>query len=261
MVTVTSGMLPAAAAPPAAGLSAPVGELLRQWRARRRLSQLDLASQADISARHLSFVETGRSTPSREMVLHLADELEVPLRERNDLLLAAGHAAVRLLLDGHEPYPAMAVDRRWNMLDANGSISVFTDGVAADLLEPPVNVLRASLHPRGMASRIMNLGECRAHLLSRLHRQAVLTGDPELAALHDELRRYPCAQPEPHVEVPGPGDVFVPLRIRHQGAELAFFSTFTTVGTPLDITVAELMIESFFPADAGTAAVMRARAA
>ncbi len=271
--------VPPATGPPATGPPAPVGELLRQWRARRRLSQLDLASQADISTRHLSFVETGRSAPSREMVLHLADQLEVPLRERNDLLLAAGYApvypegrmdsepmaavraAVRQLLDGHEPYPAMAVDRRWNMLDANGSIAVLTDGVAADLLEPPANVLRASLHPRGVAPRIMNLGECRAHLLSRLRRQAVLTGDPELAALHDELRRYPCDQPEPQVELPGPGDVFVPLRIRHQGAELAFFSTFTTVGTPMDITVSELMIESFFPADAATASVMRARAA
>lgn len=263
----------------AAAPSAAVGELLRQWRARRRLSQLELASQADVSTRHLSFVETGRAAPSREMVLHLADQLEVPLRERNDLLLAAGfapvypegamdsepmaavRAAVRQLLDGHEPYPAMAVDRRWNMLDANGSIAVFTDDVAQDLLEPPPNVLRVCLHPRGMAPRVRNLGECRAHLLARLRRQAVLTGDAELAALYDELSQYPCDQPEPQVDVPGPGDVFVPLRVVHRGTELAFFSTFTTIGTPLDVTVAELMIESFFPADAATAAAMRDRAA
>jgi hypothetical protein len=212
------------------------------------------------------------------MVLRLAEHLDVPLRDRNDLLLAAGYApvyskgamdsepmtavrtAVRQLLDGHEPYPAMAVDRRWNMLDANGSIAVFTDDVAPDLLEPPPNVLRACLHPRGMAPRVRNLGECRAHLLARLRRQAVLTGDAELAALHDELRAYPCDQPEPPVDLPGPGDVFVRLRVVHHGTELAFFSTFTTIGNALDVTAAELVIESFFPADAATAATMRRRA-
>ncbi|WP_253777488.1 helix-turn-helix domain-containing protein [Goodfellowiella coeruleoviolacea] len=252
----------------------PVGELLRQWRERRRLSQLELAIQAAVSTRHLSFVETGRATPSRDMVLHLADELDVPLRERNHLLLAAGYApvypensldspqlarvraAVRQVLTGHEPYPAVAVDRLWNLVDANASVALFTTGVAAELLAEPMNVLRVSLHPAGMAPRIVNLGEWRAHLLGRLRRQVGLTASPELARLHDELRAYPCDQPEPEVELPGPGDVVVPLRVRHGEQELSFFSTVSTFGTPLDITVSELVIESFFPADAATSAVL-----
>jgi transcriptional regulator with XRE-family HTH domain len=255
-------------------LQRPVGELLREWRRRRRLSQLDLAIQAETSARHLSFVETGRSAPSREMVLRLAEHLEVPLRERNHLLLAAGfapvyaetawgdpqleavRAAVRQVLAGHEPYPAVVVDRAWNLLEANASLALFTGKVAPELLAPPANVLRVSLHPDGMAGRIVNLGEWRAHLLGRLRRQVDLTGDPELAKLHDELCGYPCDQPEPKVEYPGPGDVAVPLRIRHHGRELAFFSTVATFGTPLDVTVAELVIESFFPADPDTAAAL-----
>ena len=257
------------------GLTRPVGELLREWRRRRRLSQLDLAIQADISARHLSFVETGRSAPSREMVVRLAEQLEVPLRERNHLLLAAGfapvyaetawdapqleavRAAVRQVLAGHEPYPAVVVDRAWNLVDANASLALFTDKVAAELLAPPANVLRVSLHPDGMAPWIVNLGEWRAHLLGRLRRQVDLTGDPDLAKLHDELRGYPCDQPEPKVEYPGPGNVAVPLRVRHDGRELAFLSTVATFGTPLDVTVAELAIESFFPADPDTAAALR----
>jgi transcriptional regulator with XRE-family HTH domain len=250
----------------------PVGELLRAWRERRRLSQLDLSIQADISTRHLSFVETGRSTPSREMVLRLADQLEVPLRERNRLLLAAGYApvypetalgsprlsvvrqALRQVLTGHEPYPAAVVDRGWNLVDANASIAMLTEGIAPELLAPPMNVLRASLHPDGMAGRVANLGEWRAHLLARLRRQIAHTGDGDLSELYDELRAYPCDQPEPEVELPGPGDVAVPLRLEHRGRELAFFSTSAMFGTPLDVTVAELAIESFFPADAGTAA-------
>jgi len=250
----------------------PVGELLRQWREHRRLSQLGLALEAEISARHLSFVETGRSLPSREMILRLADYLEVPLRERNHLLLAAGYApvyaeteldaprmlavreAVRQILSGHEPYPAVVVDGRWNLVDANASVAMVTGDVPPELLAPPVNVLRASLHPDGMARRIVNLGEWRAHLLGRLRRQVTLTADPELARLYEELCTYPCDQPE--VEVPGPGDIVVPLRIRHNGEELAFFGTVATFGTPLDITVAELVIESFFPADARTAAIV-----
>jgi transcriptional regulator with XRE-family HTH domain len=249
----------------------PVGELLRAWRERRRLSQLDLSIQADISTRHLSFVETGRSTPSRAMVLRLADQLEVPLRERNRLLLAAGYApvypetalgsprlsvvrqALRQVLAGHEPYPAAVVDRGWNLVDANASIAMLTEGVAAELLAPPMNVLRASLHPDGLARRIGNLGEWRAHLLARLRRQIAHTGDGDLSGLYEELRAYPCDQPEPEVELPGPGDVAVPLRLLHQGGELAFFSTTAVFGTPLDVTVAELAIESFFPADAATA--------
>jgi transcriptional regulator with XRE-family HTH domain len=256
-------------------LQQPVGDLLRQWRERRRLSQLDLALQAEISARHLSFVETGRSTPSREMVLHLAAQLDLPLRERNTLLLAAGYApvysetpldaaqlagvraAVRQVLRGHEPYPAVVVDRGWNLVEANAGVALLTEGVAPELLVAPANALRVSLHPEGMAPRILNLGEWRAHLLGRLRRQIAHTADPALVRLYDELHAYPCAQPEPEVELPGPGAICVPLRLRHGGHELAFFSTVATFGTPLDITVAELVIESFFPADPGTAALLK----
>jgi transcriptional regulator with XRE-family HTH domain len=256
-------------------MTRPVGELLRQWREQRRLSQLELSIRAGISTRHLSFVETGRSAPSRDMVLHLSEELELPLRERNHLLLAAGYApvyretsleaplmapvrdAVRQILAGHEPYPAVVVDRGWNLVDANATVGLFLAGVAPWLVEPPVNVLRVSLHPEGMAPRIANLGEWRAHLLGRLRRQVALTADPDLTKLAEELAEYPCDQPEPEIELPGPGDVVVPLRIRHDGGELAFISTVATFGTPLDITVAELAIESFYPADPATAAALR----
>ncbi len=252
----------------------PVGEMLRQWRERRRISQLDLAIQADISTRHLSFVETGRSSPSRDMVLHLADNLEVPLRERNHLLLAAGYApvygeslldspqmaavrqAVRLVLKAHEPFPAVVVDRRWNMVDANATLALLTAGSAPDLLEPPVNVLRLSLHPQGVAPRIVNLGEWRGHLLSRLRREIAVTADAELSELYDELRDYPAGE-APDVEIPGPGEVVVPLRIRTDVGELGFFGTVATFGTPMDVTVAELSIESFFPADPQTAEALR----
>jgi transcriptional regulator with XRE-family HTH domain len=254
----------------------PVGELLRQWRERRRLSQLSLALDTEISTRHLSFVETGRSTPSRELVLRLAEQLDVPLRERNSLLLAAGYApvytesglesapmtairsAIRQLLTAHEPYPAVVVDRTWTLVDANASVALLTSSVRPDLLAPPANVLRVSLHPEGMAPQIVNLGEWRAHLLGRLRRQISQTADPGLAALYDELRAYPCDQPEPEIELPGPGDVVVPLRVRHADTELAFFSTVATFGTPLDVTVSELMIESFYPADDATASALHA---
>lgn len=252
--------------------SRPVGEMLREWREQRRLSQLELSSRAEISTRHLSFVETGRSAPSRAMVLHLTEQLDVPLRERNRLLLAAGfapvygetsldaprmaviRAAVGQVLAGHEPYPAVVVDRAWRMVDSNASARLLIDEVAPELLEPPVNVLRVSLHPDGMAKRIVNLGEWRAHLLAQLRRQVAVTADPELAELYAELDGYPGG------DEPGPPDasgVIVPLRLRHGSDELAFFSTVATFGTPLDVTVAELAIESFFPADAHTAAVLR----
>lgn len=253
----------------------PVGELLREWREHRRLSQLELSIQAGVSTRHLSFVETGRSKPSRDMLLHLAEELEVPLRERNHLLLAAGYApvytetslespqmtavrsVVRQVLTGHEPYPAAVVDRSWNLVDANAGIMLFTDEVDAELLGPGLNMLRLSLHPRGLAPRIVNLGEWRAHLLGRLRHRIALTADPEILALHEELLGYPCDQPEPEVELPGPGEIVVPLRIRQDGRELTFFSTVTTFGTPLDITVAELAIEAFYPADTTTSQFLR----
>jgi transcriptional regulator with XRE-family HTH domain len=253
----------------------PVGELLRGWRERRRLSQMDLALEADVSTRHLSFVETGRSVPSRDMVLRLAEQLDLPLRERNQLLLAGGYApvysqapldapelaevraAVRKVLTGHEPYPAAAVDRHWNIIEANAGIELMTAQVAPDLLEPPLNAMRVALHPDGLAPLIANLGEWRAHLLSRLRRQAAVTADPVLEELLDEVRAYPCEADEPHVEVPVAGEVFVPLRLRHGDGELAFFSTVTTFGTPLDVTVSELAIESFFPADEATASALR----
>lgn len=255
-----------------------VGDLLCEWRTRRRLSQLDLAVQADISTRHLSFVETGRSRPTSDMILRLAGELDVPLRERNRLLLAGGYApfypeneldapqmhavrtALRHLLAAHQPYPAVVIDRGWNLVDANARVALFTQGAADELLAPPCNVLRLSLHPEGMAPRITNLGEWRAHLLGRLRRQATLTASPTLTELYEELRGYPCEQSEPEIELPGPGDVLVPLHYRHDSHELTFFSTTAVFGTPLDITLAELAIESFYPANPTTDAALRSLA-
>ena len=252
-----------------------VGPLLRRWRDQRRLSQMELALEAEVSTRHLSFVETGRSKPSREMVVRLAEHLDVPLRERNELLLAAGYApaypessledaemgqvreAVRRLLAAHEPYPAVAVDRRWELVDGNAGVPLITAGCAAHLLEPPVNALRLSLHPEGMAPRIANLAEWRGHLLGRLRREVTATQDAQLRSLLAELEAYPGGGDDAETR-PGPGAIAVPLRLRHDGAELAFLSTITTFGTPLDITVSELSIEAFFPADDRTAAVLRA---
>ena len=254
-----------------------VGALLRDWRQRRRRSQLDLALEAGVSARHVSFVETGRARPSPEMVLHLADQLEVPLRERNHLLLAAGFApvygeraidtpemapvreAVRRLLAGHEPYPALVVDRHWGLVSANRALGGLLGGVSRHLLEPPVNVLRLSLHPEGLAPRILNLPEWRGHLLDRLARDAVGSGDPALATLHDELAAYASHGPAASVD-PAFGDIAVPLRLRQGDDELTFISTKTTFGTAVDITVAELSIESFFPANEETARALRALA-
>jgi transcriptional regulator with XRE-family HTH domain len=252
--------------------AAGVGPLLRDWRKRRRLSQLDLALEAGVSARHLSFVETGRSRPSADMVLQLADQLEVPLRDRNHLLLAAGHApvfeehdledpemepvrqALQLILDGHEPYPAVVIDRSWEMLAANQAVGLLTAGVAPELLEPPVNVLRVSLHPDGVAPRIANLAEWRGHLLDRLERQIALTADPALATLLEELESYPA--PERPAPRPDP-EIAVPLRLHTDAGELAFISTVATFGTAVEVTASELSIESFFPADAATAATLR----
>ena len=250
----------------------PLGTLLRDWRRRRRLSQLDLALEAGVSARHLSFLETGRAKPSREMVLHLSEQLDVPLRDRNRLLLAAGFApafderpidapemapvreALDKILTGHEPYPAAVVDRWWNLVAANGSIAVFTDQVPAHLMEPPVNVLRVSLHPDAMASRILNYGEWRAHLVDRLRRQVALTADPRLAELLEEITGYPGETDELRGS---DSEIAVPLRFDAGGRELTFFSTIATFGTAVDITLAELAIEAFFPADQATAAYLR----
>jgi transcriptional regulator with XRE-family HTH domain len=254
----------------------PVGELLRQWREQRRLSQLDLALQAEVSTRHLSFLETGRASPSRDMVLRLAEQLEVPLRDRNTLLLSAGFApaysetavdsprmnavkdALRQVLTGHEPYPAVVVDRHWNLVDANRSVGLFMTHIPPELLEPPINVLRASLHPQGMAPRIVNLAEWRGHLLHRVRRQIDLTADAALAELYEELRSYPGGTAD--FDVRSRGAVVAPLRIQHGDRELSFFSIVASFGTPVDITVAELAIESFFPADPATAEVLRAAA-
>ena len=246
------------------------GDLLRQWRQRRRLSQLDLAIAANVSARHLSFVETGRSRPTSEMILHLAEQLDVPLRDRNALLLAGGYApryqehsldepelkavqeALAKILTAQLPYPAVVVNRWWELVEANAGIALFTRDVAPGLLEPPVNVLRLSLHPDGMAPRIANLSQWRAHLLTRLHHQAEATGDPRLAALREELETYPGGDTAP----PGPTDVVVPLRYRSDHSELSFLSITAVIGTPMDITVEELAIESFYPADEATAATL-----
>jgi transcriptional regulator with XRE-family HTH domain len=251
----------------------PVGELLRGWRERRRLSQLDLANQVEVSTRHVSFVETGRSKPSREMVLRLAEHLDVPLRDRNQLLLAGGYApiyseaslhspamlairsALRRLLKGHEPYPALVVDRWWNLVEANAGIALFTEGVAPELLTAPINVLRLTLHPDGLASRITNLAEIRASILTGLQRQITSTADPELQDLYDELRAYSDDAPGP--EQPGPAEVVVPMKLRHGEHELSFLTTIATFGTPVDVTVSELMIEQFFPADDATAELLR----
>ncbi|MGB6583545.1 MAG: helix-turn-helix transcriptional regulator [Streptosporangiaceae bacterium] len=250
------------------------GDLLREWRQRRRLSQLDLAIQANVSSRHLSFVETGRSRPTSEMILHLAEHLDVPLRDRNALLLAGGYApayaerglaepelkavrdALRKVLAGHEPYPAVVVNRWWELVDANPGIALFTSRVAPELLEPPVNVLRLSLHPDGMAPRIANLPEWRAHLLARLHRQAQATGDQRLSDLYDELAAYPGGESG---KPPQAIDVIVPLRYRSDEEELSFISLTAVVGTPMDITVEELAIESFYPADERTARALSGR--
>lgn len=256
----------------------PVGERLRAWRQHRRLSQLDLANDAEVSTRHVSFLENGRSHPSREMLLHLATRLDIPLREQNVLLLAAGYApvyqehnlddaamraaraAVHLVLNGHEPNPALAVDRHWTMVAANRSITSLLTGSGADLLRPPVNVLRLSLHPDGLAPRIANLPQWREHVFERLRRQIDASADSVLIDLLAELRAYPggddqsTSRPHPPKDDAG---VVVPIRLRTEHGLLSFLTTTTIFGTPIDVTLSELAIESFFPSDASTAAFIR----
>lgn len=230
------------------------GEQLRGWRQLRRMSQLDLALEADVSTRHLSFIETGRSRPSREIVLRLADRLAIPLRGRNALLLAAGIApafperglddpglgqarhAIEMILKGHEPFPALAVDRHWNMIAANEALAPLLGGVAPALLAPPVNVLRLSLHPEGVAPRILNLGEWKAHLIERLKGQIAASADPALIALLEELIAYP-APPAPDSD--DHAGLFVPMMIETEGRRLSFFSTTTVFGTPVEVTLSE----------------------
>lgn len=252
-----------------------LGDHLREWRQRRRMSQLDLALEAEISQRHLSFIESGRSTPSREMLLHLAERLDVPLRDRNPLLLAAGFApvfaernlddlalaparrAIDRVLKGHEPFPAIAIDRHWTLVAANAALAPLLEVIAdPTLLEPPVNVLRLSLHPRGLASHIANLAEWRAHLLDRLRQQISVSGDPVLEKLLKELLSYPApeAAGDIHTDLAG---IAVPLQLSTKAGLLSFISTTTVFGTPVDITLSELAIETLFPADEETAAILR----
>lgn len=250
-----------------------VGDMLRQWRQRGRLSQLELSARTGVSTRHLSYIETGRSRPSRQMILYLSEYLSVPLRERNELLLAAQYApayshralddgdsdmryvrqAVDRLLTSHGPYPAFVIDRQWNVVARNASTAVLLDDVAPELLTPPVNALRLALHPSGLAPRIANLAEWSAYLLRRLDHQLLAGPDAGLAELADEARRYPG------VALPGQGAatladrVFVPLRITNGTGELRFLNMVATLGTALDVTAAELVIEAFYPADPATA--------
>lgn len=258
---------------PAVRSGAGAGPLLRSWRQRRRLSQLDLACTADVSTRHLSYVETGRSRPSRQFLLHVAEHLEVPLRGRNDLLVAAGYAplygetdleapemapvraALDLVLGHHEPFPALVVDRQWRLVRANAGVGLLLEGVDPALLEGEVNVLRLSLHPDGLGRRVADLASFSAHVLSRLRREAALSGDPALTALHDEISSYPgVVAEESWADPPG---LVLPLRLRSELGELSFFTTAAVFGTAADVTLSELTIEQFFPADAATDAAVR----
>jgi transcriptional regulator with XRE-family HTH domain len=255
-----------------------IGTELREWRSRRRLSQLDLALEAGVSTRHLSFVETGRSRPSAELVLSLAEHLEVPLRERNALLLAAGYAprysshslddqemtpirdALTAVLEGHEPHPALAVDHHWDLVASNAALGVLLEDVSPQLLEPPVNTLRLALHPDGMAPRVVNLSAWRQDLMHRLERALAIHPDPQLLALHEELLGYPAG--DAHSTAGPEQSVMFPLVLRSKDyGELVLYSTITTFGPAYDVTVAELAVEAFFPADARTAAALASAAA
>ena len=257
------------------------GDQLRDWRQRRHLSQLDLAAEVDISTRHLSFVETGRSQPSRAMVLRLAERLNVPFRERNALLAAAGfapmyavrplsdpalssaRAAVDSILKGHEPYPALLIDRHWTLLATNRAVAPLLAGIDESLLKPPVNGLRLTLHPNGLAPRIENLPQWRAHLLARVARDLEISADPALAALLTELRSYGNEGGRASVELTEPQapEVVVPLKLRTEAGVLSLFSTTTVFGTAVEVTLSELMLEAFYPADEGTAEILRKAAA
>ena len=255
------------------GTANAVGDLIREWRARRRMSQLDLAAETDISQRHLSFVESGRAAPSRDMVIRLADGLDVPLRQRNRMLLAAGFAphyserpladpslspaleTVKLVLKGHEPFPAFAVDSHWTMVAANDAVAPLIAGVEDPaLLQAPVNVLRLCLHPGGLAPRIANLAEWRAHLLARLKRQNEIYADPLLEELEEELRGYPGGVSQGRIVHDEGTAIAHLLRLKAEKDVLSFIGTITVFGTALDVTLSELAIESFFPADPETAA-------
>lgn len=240
------------------------------------MSQLDLAAEAEISQRHLSFIESGRASPSREMILNLAERLAMPLRQRNRLLLAAGFApsfsersldhpalrpalsAIAQVLKGHEPNPAIAVDRHWNMAAANAALAPFLSQVIdTSLLQPPVNVLRLSLHPHGLAPLIVNLAEWRAHLLERLRKLIEATGDVALEALEADLSTYPAGVSRTRIIHDAASAIAHPLRIKAGDTVLSFISTITVFGTPLDVTLSELAIEAFYPADEQTRFAMQ----
>lgn len=249
------------------------GEQLRDWRQRRRMSQLDLAAEADLSTRHLSFVETGRAKPSREMVQRLSEALELPLRTRNSLLIAAGFApsfperafetspaareAVQRILDCHMPFPALAVDRHWHLAASNSAVAALMAGASTALLEPPVNVLRLSLHPEGLAARIANLADWKRHILERLRHQVAESGDLVLEGLMEELRGYPAPASKSPAPATGEIPIAVPLILDSPVGPLSFLSTTTVFGTPAEVTLSELAIESFFPADAETGERLR----
>jgi transcriptional regulator with XRE-family HTH domain len=255
----------------------PVGVLLRGWRRQRRLSQLELAGDAEISTRHLSFVETGRARPSREMILKLSEHLAIPLRERNTLLVSGGYApvyaqrgiddpsmhevcaAMQRVVTGHEPYPALAIDRHWNLVFANRMVALLLAGVDAALLQPPVNVLRLCLHPRGLAPRIANLALWRCHLLQRLRQQCAFTADAGLRALLDELLRL--APNGTEADAAAQGALVLPLHLHTAHGLLRLISTTTVFGAPMDVTLSELAIESFFPEDEATGDLLRRLAA
>jgi transcriptional regulator with XRE-family HTH domain len=263
---------------PMASPAPTVGTQLREWRQRRHLSQLDLAVEAEISTKHLSFLETGRSQPSREMVLHLAELLDVPLRERNTMLVSAGFApvfperplddpalqvarrAIDLVLRGHEPFPAVAVDRHWALVAANRPAMSLMGGADPALMQPPINVLRLTLHPSGLAGRILNYTEWRLHVLARLRRQIAATADPILGELAAELESYPVPGSDgraPRADAAEFAGVVVPMRFQSEIGVLSLFSTITIFGTPVDITLSELGIEAFYPADTATAELLR----
>ncbi|MEW2130813.1 helix-turn-helix transcriptional regulator [Streptomyces sp. NPDC005435] len=277
MTTGTAGTTGITGKAGAAG-EAHVGSLLRGWRRMRRFTQLELALKADSSARHISFIETGRSVPSRSMVLHLAEQLNVPVRDRNSLLVAAGYApsypetplsapamapvrtGLEQLLTAYEPHPALVMDGMYDVVAANRGVALLLDGVAAHLLRPPLNAMRLTLHPEGLAPRIRNLGEWRAHLLERMERQATLRASDALRELYEEVAAYPVPgneSPDPDARAPHPHPYALPLRIEAGGRVLSFLSTATTFNTPMDVTVSELAVETFLPADAETAAILR----
>ncbi|MGX2993644.1 helix-turn-helix domain-containing protein [Streptomyces sp. JNUCC 64] len=269
---------PTRGAPPASPGAPGVGPLLRDWRERRRVSQLELALRAGSSARHISFVETGRSRPSEELILRLADHLDVPVRERNALLLAAGYAprfpetsmddpsmaglreGLDRLLRGYEPYPALVVDATYQVIAANRGITMLLGDVPERLLTPPMNAMRLTLHPEGLARRVRNLAEWREHLLEQMARQIALDRSPVLRDLYEEVSAYPVLNPgEPAARGASTPYFALPMQVEHDGRVLSFVSSIATFNTPMDVTVAELAIETFLPADEETADYLRSR--